>query len=197
MAKFTIETLLTKLSNVFKADLYIIQNQFCIGGTESEENNIGTSIVVLDPDRIELCKETFGNHDIVYINDIKKAKEDLQSHIKTKMNKQDEESVLSTKNFLMKLVMKTEIWKSFEFTEEDIVSIFKNGDGKKLFEDEPDIPTVTISKSLFPMVTEKKASTLVYQIYVPKNKNELVNLITYFNTEWFQIYTLFQYINIE
>ena len=39
MAKVTMDTLLTKLSSVFKDDLYIINNLYCLGGTESENKN--------------------------------------------------------------------------------------------------------------------------------------------------------------
>ena len=59
MAKFTFKDILTKVSNVFKNDMYIIDYQFCLGGKESEDFNRSTLLCVLTPELMELVKEQF------------------------------------------------------------------------------------------------------------------------------------------
>ena len=197
MATFTFNDLMTKISNVFKSDMYIIGNKYCIGGAESEEKNITQIVCVLTPECTKLVQDIFNESEVVYIEDVKKVKDDLEKFSSLKIFGSEKDDLIKRRDKVLDLVMKVDTWKSFNFTNEIIEDIFTNGMTYELFTDEEEIPSVTISKSLFPMVKEKGANELYYQIYIPDNEYDLIELITSFDTEWFQIFNLIQYIQTD
>ena len=197
MAKFTFNDLMTKISNVFKSDMYILNNKYCIGGTESEEKNITQIVCLLTPECSDLIKETFPDSDVVYIKDVKKIKDDLDEFSSLKIFETEKKDLINRRDKVLDRALKVDTWKSFEFSDEDISNIFSEGMTYELFTNNDKIPSVTISKSLFPMVKEKGANLLYYQIDIPDNDDDLIHLITSFDTEWFQIYNMIQYIKTE
>lgn len=197
MAKFTFNDLMTKISNVFKSDLYILNNKYCIGGAESEDKNITQIVCILTPDCSELIKETFQESDVIYIKDVKKVKDNIEEFSSLKIFDSEKKDLIKQRDKVLDFALKVDNWKSFEFSDEDIESIFSDGKAYELFTENDKIPSVTVSKSLFPMVKEKVANFLYYQIYIPENEDDLIHLITSFDTEWFQIYNLIQYIKTE
>jgi len=197
MAKITFNELMTKISNVFKTDVYILNNTYCIGGSESEEKNITQIVCLLTPESSELIKQTFPDTEVVYIKDVKKIKDDLEEFSSLKIFESERKDLIKRRDKILDLALKVNAWMSFNFTDEDIENIFSEGMTYELFTDNDKIPSVTISKSLFPMVKEKAANALYYQIYIPDNDDDLIHLITSFDTEWFQIYNLIQYIKTE
>lgn len=197
MAEFTFNDLMTKISNVFKSDLYILGNKYCIGGTESEEKNITHILCVLNQDCSNIVKEYFPVSDTIYIKDVKKIKDDKDNFSSLKIFENEKKELINRRDRILNSALKVDTWKSFNFTDKDIEDIFTDGMTYELFTDNDKIPSVTISKSLFPMVKEKGANELFYQIYIPENNEDLINLITCFDTEWFQIYNLIQYIKTD
>lgn len=197
MAKFTFNDLMTKISNVFKSDLYIINNKYCIGGNESEEKNITHLLCILNDDCSKLVKDIFPDNEIVYIKDVKKIKEDIEQFSSLDIFETEKEDIIKRRDIILNLALKIDSWKDFNFTDEDLNDIFNEGKTFELFTEENNIPSVIISKSLFPMIKENTANKLYYQIFVPENENDLVQLITSFDTDWFQIYNLIQYIKTE
>jgi hypothetical protein len=63
-----------------------------------------------------------------------------------------------------------------------------------LFQDNKKIPEITISKSLFPLVTEKNVSDLYYNITTDKEYNELIVSLDF---PLFQLYMVYKYIDIN
>ena len=60
MAKeIVLKDILTKITNVFKTDMYVINSQICIGGSESEESTPGTFICILSPEATGIMKKEF------------------------------------------------------------------------------------------------------------------------------------------
>lgn len=197
MAKFTFNDILTKVSNVFKTDMYIIDYQFCLGGKESENDNKSLMMCVLTPDLINLVKETFPDNKNIFFTNVKKAKDELQEYSTVNINKDILKNITEKRDEILKKINNVKSWNSFGFTEETIDDIFKEGGSLELFKDNKDIPSVTITKTLFPLVTNKCANELYYNLIKPKEDNEIYELVTSFDTDWFQIYNIIQYLNID
>lgn len=193
--KSKLEDFFTKISNVFKDDLYIIKNTYCIAGKSSDQKNISKILCMISPDIISLLKEVFPDMDYVYIQKIKESKKDIANNFTTKISDIEKKELDKTVSFIMSNVNKTKKWDSFNFSDEVSEKIFKDGELFELFKDS-DIPSLTMSKSLFPMVTPKTANDILYAVYVPKNENDLVTLVSSFPTTYFQIYSIIQYIKI-
>ena len=91
---------LTKLKNVFKTDMYIVDKMYCIGGEESEDKNVGYSLCVLTPEVSEYLSETFGEHTkVIYIVNIAEAKKNYKQekeylYIKTTLDPKVKKNVI-------------------------------------------------------------------------------------------------------
>ena len=194
--KSKLEDFFTKISNVFKDDIYIIKNTYCIAGKSSEQKNISKIVCVVSSDIIQLLNEVFPNMDYVYIQKIKESKKDIASNFTNKISDMEKKDLDKTVSFVMDKVNKTTSWESFNFSDDDAEKIFKEGELFTLFKDNDEIPSLTMSKSLFPMVTPKTANDILYHAYVPKNNEDLVTLVSSFPTMYFQMYSVIQYINL-
>lgn len=197
MAKLTIKDILIKIMNVYKHDIYILNYKYCLAGTESESSNIGQTLCVLNDEASTVFKEAYPEKSLIFIDDIKNAKLKLEEHTRTEFNEDEIKTISDRFNFIDKLVKKIDEWKSFDFDEQKILALFKNGETVELFSQEKNIPTVTISKSLFPLVTEKKLERLYYNIIPAKNSDELTTFVTSFDFELFQLYSIFLYMNLD
>lgn len=195
--KIVFNDILTKVSNVFKADMYLLDYQFCLGGKESEDSTSYTSICILSPEAIELVKEMFPNNKDILFTNVKKAKTELAEYSKTDLSKTEIDNIIKRKESILQIVNNINTWNSFDFTEETWNDIIKEGKTIEMFENDDTIPTVLIGKSVFPMVTVKNTSNLYYQLIKPKNEYDLYKLVTSFDTELFQIYTIIQYLKLD
>ena len=197
MAKaLDLDTLLTKIGSIFKSDCYFINNMYCIGGHESEEKNVTQIVLYMTPEAMTVLKESFPENDYVYIKNVKEAKKDLEKNVSFHIFESEKEELQRNLRKVLDEVEKSETWKNFEFSEEEAEYIFTDGYSLELFGEDTGIPPVTVGKNLFPMVTIKRLDTLFYDVHVPESKDELVNLITSMNMEYFQIYNLIQYIEV-
>jgi hypothetical protein len=174
--------------------MYIINNQYVIGGSESEENNSGYYLCRLSPCVIEVCKDLFDSNKIYYISNIKNAKDKLNDYLSEVKNKSEIEDINKRIQDMLDCINKTETWKSFNFSENDITNLFENNISMNLFQDNKKIPEITISKSLFPLVTEKNVSDLYYNITTDKEYNELIVSLDF---PLFQLYMVYKYIDIN
>lgn len=202
MAKLTIPELLTKLSNVFKKDMYIIQSLHCIGGDSSESENAGKAIVTLDKDMSDSIKDYFGDSAVIYFNDIKKAKaafdtEEEYLYIKISMEEKDKKAIFEKRDSLLKIVQNISDWKHFNFTDNQLKALFDDSEMILLFSDNPDIPEVYITKSLFPLVTRKDITNLYYSAFKTRNIKNTYTLVTSFDFDYFQVYNIFYYLKME
>ena len=196
MAKLDLDVLLTKIGSIFKKDAYIINNMYCIGGNESEEQKMTQIVLYMTPDAMAVLKEAFPDNDYVYIKNVKEAKKDLEKNVNYRIFESEKKDLQERLQNVLTEVNKSETWKNFEFSEEEADFIFNDGGSLELFGEDSGIPAVTVGKNLFPMVTVKRLETLFYDVHVPETSEELVSLITTMAMDYFQIYNLIQYIMI-
>lgn len=191
MAKqLSIEDLFTKLSAIFKNDFYIIENTYLLGGDISEERNPTRFIIRLDPVYVNSIVDRFDNNPFIYIKESRKWKDDSELYTDLKISDDIRKTISNSKDLFVDRIDKIENWNSFNFTEESLHDIFKLGKTFALNEN------ILLSKTMFPMVTEKNATNLYYNIKKPDKEEELMQFCSSFDTEWFQIYGLSYFIFI-
>ena len=130
-----IPELLLKLSNVYKEDMYIINSMYTIGGITSENQAIGKCYCVLEKDKACEIKDYFGDIPVIYISNIKKAKEFFSTefeyqYIQTKLEPKQVKEVIEKQVELSLAIERIKTWNQFHFTEEQIIALIKdNGSG--------------------------------------------------------------------
>ena len=194
MAKKTFRDLLVKLNNVFSSDMYLVNDIYVVAGKESDEDNKGYYLCKLTPELIAICKDEFDPNKVYFINDIRSAKDDLASHINEVTDKGEIEKINKRIKFIEDYVNKTETWNSFPFTEVDIKNIFSDGLCEDFFEDDDNTPTITLSKSLFPLVTEKNVNRLYYNFFV---KEDYADLLISFDFDYFNLYMVYRCMDLN
>ena len=194
--KSSFENLLSKIANVFKTDSYVIDDTYVLGGEESESDNPSTILLILNPDIAKEVKDLnlTDGEDILFIEKIKDFKKTLNGG---KLISQEEKDIKNKCKKLNKIIKNIEDWKSLDFSEEEIEGFITDGKTVKLFESDENIPSVTISKTLIPLLTIKNFSDLSYQVIVNDDFNELNTLVFLLDTEYFQLYSIAQYINTD
>lgn len=190
----TFRDILVKITKVLSSDLYLINNQFIMGGHKSDENNIGYYLYRLSPAAMTASAEHFKTNKVYYISDGKAAKDSLENNFIDVTNELELKQINDKKDEILRLVKKTDIWKSFNFSEDDITTLFSDNSTLELFKDDKDIPSVTVSKTLFPYITEKNVSKLYYNVI---KKSEYTNLLLSLDYDMFQLYMLYKYIALD
>lgn len=194
MAKKTFRDLLVKLNNVFSSDIYIVNCIYVVAGKESDEDNKGYYLCKLTLELNDICKEELDPSKIYYISDIRSAKDDLASYLKEITDEEEISNINERIKFIENYVNKTEAWSNFPFTEIDIKNIFSDGLCEDFFEDDENTPTITLSKSLFPLVTEKNVSSLYYNFFVKEN---YADLLVVFNYNFFNLYMVYRCMDLS
>ena len=194
MAKLTIGDVFTKVSYIFKKDTYFIQNRYCIGGVESEGCNVSRFLCIFSPDVMNILKEEFQDNEVVFITDIKKVKKDYDTYLKTDLSDEQKKEIIDIKDKMEKEILNIDTWKPFNFSEDEAKNLIDFNNTHELFSDNTDVPAVTISKAIFPIIKSTEVSSLYYNVKVPEDKNELVDLYVSYDTQWFQVYNKVQYI---
>ena len=200
--KTTIPDILLKLSNVYKEDLYIVNSMYCIGGLLSEDQAIGKSFCILEKDRSDDIKDYFGNLSTIYIKNVKKAKEfystefeyqyvnsNLEEKVKKEMNERKDE--------YLNAIKAVKDWHQFNFTDEEIKLLLEDNERITIFKNDENIPSLEVTKCVFPMLTNKNLNTLVYSVGKTKNVKNTYTLITSITHEYFQIYNFIRYIDLS
>lgn len=193
--ELSLNDVLTKISNVFKTDMYVLDYCHCMGGIESEEKTVGENLLMLSPNTIEIFKESFPDHSNIFFKDIKKSKQDLQEFIETKIRENEMNEVSKRRNILLNFIKKCDKWENFHFSEEQINVLYKECGTLELFGDDKDKSTILISKSIFPMITEKNINDVCYHVLDDKNDG-MGNLMLSYDTDYFQIYSLIRFVII-
>lgn len=196
MAKLTFDNVLTKLSNMFKKDVYIIQNRYCLGGDESEAENISRYFCILSQESMDLVKEVFPDDDIIYFSNIKNAKKDLNKYVTNIIPDNKKKELIDLRDKLEKDILSIDKWKSFDFTDEEAHSLFDDAKTMELFVDDKNIPSVTISKTLFPLIKFKDVRTLYYSVSIPECDDDLITFYIGYDAQWFQTYNIVQYVDL-
>lgn len=198
MAKqITIIDILTKVVKIFKNDIFIIDNMYIIGGQISEERNDSNILLILSPDKVKIVKESFPDNNGIYIKDIASTKKDL-SLVNTELTDKEKEYTEKYIKTINDLFNENKEWKTFDFSDEVIESIFEDGHTYELFHDTDEYPNVIICKTVFPEITTKNAKDLLYNVIFPDDDYEKVyKLITTISNDFYQMYNVVNYIEIE
>jgi hypothetical protein len=204
MAKkeITSKDILNKLATIFKRDIYIVNNIYCIGGNITEKETTGISFCILNSDIAETLKEEFGNYRIIYMEDVKKEKAALDSgdkglYLKVKFSKDEEKTVLNSIENLNNIVKKIDKWDKFNWTEDELVAILSDGDMITLFTDNKDIPELFVSKVVFPGIAKNNIDSLYYSAYKNKDLKGVYELVTSLDCDMFILYTVTRFIDLK
>lgn len=190
----TFRDLLVKIKSIFKTDIYLIHNQYIIGGEKSSADNIGYNVCMLSPDMIDVCNKIFDSSKIYYIKNVTNAKDDLDNNYIEVTSVAESELVKYSLEEILNIKNKCDTWDTFNFTNEQLNDLFENNVTISLFSNNENIPEVTISKSLFPLVTKKTASDLYYHVIKDQS---YINLLIAFDFPMFQLVMLYRYIDIS
>ena len=182
----------TKLSYVFKTDLLNINKKYVIGGSESNLKNVGTMMCELSDDSIEVIKEELPDNDMIYIKNIKDAKTNLEDNLVLDILPTTKSGVEENLKSLIKEKNKVKNWGSITLTEDEYDDFFNKNISINICKDETLTPIV-VCKNMFPMLTEKNFENLKY--YLKINGEFTDNLLTKFDTDYFELYNFLYYLN--
>ena len=196
MAKIDINTLLTKISHVFLRDAFIIKNNFVIGGEETSDETAIESFIELGLDYIPVLTSSYPDVKKIYIDNIKEAKKDLDTHIKSEIPINLLEYSDKKYKKLKEIIDSIESWDMLNLTEEEITDIYENGTCIELFKNDKRYPVVIVGKKMFPMVTAKNIDKVVYSVIKDKKIPELYTLVTKLGEGSMTIYNVIKYIKI-
>lgn len=189
--------LLIKLSTVFPKDAYIINNMYCMEGPLSKPETAGYYLCALTPEVTNYLKEELKSNEIVYLKSIKNAKTDFnEPNVQILKNEDDIYEIEENMKKLKSIVMDpSNEWKQFNFTEEELISLFDDCKFVTLFANDSLIPPISISKSLLPLMTKKNMNSSIYTTKLCKGDEELTKLIIDFDHELFHMYMMYEYLN--
>lgn len=182
----------TKLSYVFKNDLFIIDKKYVIGGSDSNLKNVGTMMCELSEDSIEVIKEELPDSNMIYIKHIKDAKKNLDDNIVINILPTTKNNMLETLKDINKMITKCKKWDNFKLTEDEYNDFFNKAIAIHVCKEETTTP-ITIAKVLFPMLTEKNFENLVYNLKTDAEFTD--NLITKFEIEYFTLYNILYFLD--
>lgn len=193
--KVDFKTLMMKLVNIFPKDMYLIHNWCAIAGEESDVENRGSYFCILEPNVREMLNKTFPNNPVIYIKSVRETKTDL-----TKVTEILDEKILNklneTTESFMKSVKNDYGWDEFNFSESEISDLFDDGKSITIFEDRDDIPSMIISKSIFPMITGKTINKVRYMYNKYEDNEELNQIIMIYDYDLFQFVMSYHYLKI-
>ena len=200
MAKKTIRDLFVKLSNFF-TDFYIINNLYVLPGDKSDESTRGYYYCILEPDMIELCREINSNSDdIIYVKSVRDAKDNMNLIQFITDTDKKQKIIDKLNNYKNKFETDTSnvSWDYLHFTDDEKRALF-NSESLTLDIDCGKTKTsMVISKTLFPLLTEKTFNSLFYS-YIDNynNSNELHQLLFELHYEFFQLNMRYLFIPLE
>lgn len=193
--KIDFKTLLMKLVNIFPKDMYIVHNWCAIAGEESDIENRGFYFCILEPDVRKLLNDLFPNNPTLYIKSVRETKTDF-SKVQEILDEKTLNRIDSIVETYMSKFNNINEWNTFNFTEDEITSLFKNGDSLTLFENDNDKSQVIISKSIFPLITEKTINEVKYSYGKYEEYSDLQQIIMVYDYELFQFIMRYLYLKI-
>lgn len=203
MAKIKFDDLMTKIGYVFKADSYIIDYQYIIGGEASEKDNPSNIILELTPDVVELLKEElpnkyedFNSKSIFMFKNVKNAKKDFYENTKVISEKESTE-IREKYIYLRDTERSINEWDTFIFSLEEIEDFVTNGKKFTLFSNDKNHAEVTISKRLIPMISLKNFNDLKYKPLSSKDQYSLSKLVLYLPVEYFNLFSIVEYLDVS
>lgn len=199
MAKIQFKDFMNKMGTIFSSDGYLAFNKYFIGGEESNKIDKGTYICLLSDDTTKMLQEYFKNDKIIEFTNIKKAKDNPTNTDYTKQVTDDKiiSHVIDSIKSLTNDINSIQSWKPFNFTEELLEKLYDECSAIDWSPDDKKIASITISKSLFPLITSKTISEVNYNIKNLDLADKISQLTMSFDNDFFQIYMVYYYIPIE
>lgn len=191
--------LLNKACAIFKDDMYIVNNRYLLAGKLSENGSDGYYLCRLSQDSIKVCNEQLGEKEqIIYVENVRKSKDTFGELSRVVEKEEEKESVLKKYKSLNKQLGTVQGWEKVKLTEEEIDDLYNKCVNIELFKNEPDIPTVTISKSFLPLTTEKNIDNLFYSVQVIENddidEGDIGKLFLSIDIPQFQLNMIYTYL---
>lgn len=193
-----IRDLLVKINKVFPVDLYIIHNRLIYAGPKSEESISGNYLCILEEKFEKALGSQLQCNKTYYVDDVREAKDDFENHVKMLDDISNVEYIVHRVRALRGVLSMITDWISFkevvdEDNQTDFLKLFTNNDTIELKDIKNNTPSVTIGKSLLPLVTEKNYENLFYNIY--KSEDSDLYIITFnFHFTHFQLYMMYYFI---
>lgn len=190
-------SLLTKLANVFKTDMYIYEYKFCIGGKYSEADNEGQILCTLNPEYEEMMK-TLYKSDYIFFSDIKKAKKEPETYISVVTDEFTQHLIKKQYKSLVNNIERTGKWRELTLSEADIIDIFVDRNLHTFFTDDESVPKLDLVKTSFPLLSEKNAgeTTIMYKSFGKDEETEIATIVISYVVEWFQIQEYLMYFEL-
>lgn len=174
----------------FTKDCFIIRDSCFIEGEEGFRVGTGRVFGYFTPEAIEVFKNTYPDIEILNVDSIRGAKDDPEHNIKPVTNKAIEQ------DFEVRYEKVTGLeWKTFELNEEELDRLFNKAERIE-YEILPGYK-VQIAKGLFPSMTIKRASDIVYYAELETNENYPGDMIhVYFKVEsdYFTVYLEYRWL---
>ena len=191
--------LLNKACAIFKDDMYIVNNRYLLAGKLSENGSDGYYLCRLSQDSIKVCNEQLGEKEqIIYVENVRKSKDTFGELSRVVEKEEEKELVLKKYKSLNKQLGTVQGWEKVKLTEEEIDDLYNKCVNIELFKNEPDIPTVTISKSFLPLTTEKNIDNLFYSVQVIENddidEGDIGKLFLSIDIPQFQLNMIYTYL---
>ena len=193
--KIDFKTLLMKLVNVFPKDMYLVHNWCAIAGKDSNDENMGTYICILDADVRALLDGLFPNKPILYVPSVREAKTDI-SKVDEVLNNITIKSIEKQIENITNIFNEITTWDTFNFNNDEIISLFDNAESLSLFENDTDREPVIISKSIFPLISEKTINDVKYAYRKYDTDDTLNQLILDYGYDLFQLIMIYVYLKL-
>lgn len=193
MATMKLNDIFTKLAYVYKNDLLIINKKYVLAGDKSYTSCVGDMLCILTDEAEEILKTDLPDANIILINDIKSAKTNLEKEMVLNPIQWIDSSILNTLKTRDKKQKNVKSWKKIELNDEEFDDFFNKGFSIDLFTESDNIPTVTISKNLFPLLSDKNYDNFSFNVKV---NDELCEFISKLETPHFTIFNILYYLDI-
>jgi hypothetical protein len=192
--KIDFKTLLMKIVNIFPKDMYLVHNWCAIAGDESDKENRGFYFCILEPEVRMMLNKLFPNNPTLYIQSVRDTKVD-NTKVQEITDKKELKKIDDIVDNHMLEYGKIESWDTFNFSEKDIDEIFNEGKSFTLFEND-DTPSVIISKSMFPLITNKTVNNVKYNYNISDEDATLNQISMCYDYELFQLVMRYLYLSI-
>lgn len=195
MANKGLNDILTKLSNVFKHDMYVVGHRYCIGGPATDGDYPSKIFCVLEAEESKEFEKEFPEVSVVFFKDIKKAKKEPGLYIKTEIPEDKVEEIQGYVNKYSSIAYGIQSWKPLELTQDEIDTILTernivgiSAGSKYVF---------AISKQLIPLVAESTIDDLSYAVLNDKSDRGGVFLILKYIHSMCVYYNFIYYLSLD
>lgn len=184
----TLRTLFVKLKPVFLSDVYIVKSRYVISGKKSNGEVSGNYLCILEEKYSELVKKMYGEHEILYISDLIKIKDEMDLWFDIILNQKEKDDIYSSLNELLQYLDSVTEWKSLTKDYPELAStIFKEKHNYSIHTNEKDDEVIVVGKSSFPTISEKSMEKVSYHMSYLKELS-LYQLELKYNHSHFQLF---------